>query len=102
MYYKKSNRDYSCPHYKEFRRLVRQRDGGKCQMPGCKSRTKIHVHHIIKWSESSHLRLDPFNGICICARHHEEITGSEHNYQKLFFQIVEENYKKQKAKKKKK
>ena len=39
-------RDYSDPIYKDFRKSVLKRDKFKCQMPGCKNKKNLQVHHI--------------------------------------------------------
>ena len=87
--------------YKEFTRLVRKRDGNKCQMPGCNSRTKLQVHHIVRYADSTHLRLCPENSICLCRDCHSKVQNRETDYASLFIKIVGENIAKQKQKNKK-
>ena len=85
-------RNYQDPVYKDWRKSVYKRDSHKCQMPGCRSRSKkINAHHIRKWSEAAYLRYDLSNGITLCWKCHKEVTGSERQYEALFMQIVREN-----------
>lgn len=81
-------RNYDDPVYKEVRNKVLKRDKYRCQMPHCKSKNKLHVHHIQPWSKASNLRYDEFNCITLCKEHHEEVTGHEELYIKLFNEIV--------------
>lgn len=82
-------RDYSDPVYKKFRLDVLKRDRFKCQMPGCKSKKNLNVHHINPWSKASSLRYDISNGITLCNKCHQFITGKEHHYINLFREIVD-------------
>lgn len=87
-------RDYDDPVYKAVRLEVLKRDKHRCQMPGCKSKFKLNVHHIIPWSTASSLRYDKNNCITLCQVHHKEVTGSENLYVSLFHQIVDSKKKK--------
>ncbi len=50
------------------RRAVLIRDGGRCQVPGCRHNKHIELHHIIWRSEfGGH---DPQNLVCLCSAHH--------------------------------
>jgi|JI10StandDraft_1071094.scaffolds.fasta_scaffold99460_2 5-methylcytosine-specific restriction endonuclease McrA len=80
--------------YKKFRLQVLKRDGYRCQFPGCGSKRKLQVHHIIRYADSKSNRLNPNNGICLCRNCHKLITGRERYYQTLFFGIVDKNNKK--------
>lgn len=77
--------------YREFRRIVLKRDKYCCQMPGCKRRSRLQVHHIIRYSDSGYGRLNPDNGVTLCIQHHEEIKDKEGHYAKLFLDIVNKN-----------
>ena len=81
-------RNYDDPVYDEWRRRVRKRDGYKCQMPSCKSKKNLQVHHIRKWSTASSLRYDVDNGITLCKSCHQNITKHEELYESLFTDIV--------------
>lgn len=79
------------PENDSFRKEVLKRDKHRCQMPGCKKRTRLEIHHIFRWSDSPTLRYDVSNGITLCHFHHKEITGNEIIYVKLFLEIVRKN-----------
>ena len=81
-------RNYNDPEYKKFRISVLNRDRFKCQMPNCKSRKNLNVHHIQKWSSASSLRYEPSNGITLCNHCHKSITGKEAHYENLFREII--------------
>jgi 5-methylcytosine-specific restriction enzyme A len=87
-------RHYDCPIYKDARLKTLKRDKRTCQMPGCKSRKKLHVHHIERWSDASWLRYEVFNLITLCKECHESINGKEVHYVGLFKQIIAKNEKK--------
>jgi hypothetical protein len=82
------NRDYSDPLYKQWRVAVRKRDDSVCKWPHCKSKKKIHVHHIMKWSNYPSLRYDINNGICLCKIHHDMIKNNEDAYIQLFASLI--------------
>lgn len=84
-------RNYDDPKYKQFRSYVRNRDKHRCQMPGCNSTKKLKVHHIIKWSDSEALRYNTKNGILLCRKCHDKITGHEELYRGVFMDIVARN-----------
>jgi 5-methylcytosine-specific restriction endonuclease McrA len=51
-----------------LRRAVRDRDGGRCQYPGCQFR-RTDAHHIQYWSNGSETR---YRNLCsLCKRHHK-------------------------------
>lgn len=84
-------RDYDDPVYAEVRKRVLTRDKRKCQMPRCRSRYRLQVHHIQPWSKASALRFDEFNLITLCRKCHESIKDRESAYIGLFMKIVHEN-----------
>ena len=84
-------RNYDDPIYKEWRRRVRKRDKNKCQMPNCKCKRRLQVHHIRGWASAAYLRYDEDNGITLCYDHHKEVTGHEQLYERLFQEIVRTN-----------
>jgi hypothetical protein len=51
-----------------LRRAVRERDGSRCQYPGCESR-RTDAHHIQYWSHGGHIS---YADLCsLCCRHHK-------------------------------
>ncbi len=50
-----------------LRRAVRERDRGRCQFPGCRSR-RTDIHHIIPWAKGGKTRLRDL--ISLCEAHH--------------------------------
>jgi len=84
-------RDYNDPVYKEVRSRVLKRDKHCCQMPDCKTKKRLHVHHIIPWSKAAILRFEPSNLITLCHKCHESIKNQEHLYESLFMGIAREN-----------
>jgi 5-methylcytosine-specific restriction endonuclease McrA len=84
-------RDYDDPVYKKVRSQTLERDNYCCQMPNCKSRKRLNVHHIIPWSKAAYLRFDLNNLITLCYYCHKSIKNQEHNYQSLFISIVKKN-----------
>lgn len=81
------------PGYEEACQIVRKRDKNTCQMPGCKRKRKIEVHHIQRYANNPYLRIEPMNMICLCKDHHKEITGKEEYFVMLFTDIVHDNTK---------
>lgn len=66
-----------------LRRLVHQRDGGRCQHPGCSNTRWLQIHHIVPWTQGGPTDLD--NLILLCGIHHRfvhehgwHITGPPH------------------------
>lgn len=84
-------RNYHDPVYKRVRSIVLKRDKNCCQMPHCKSKKRLHVHHIRPWSKASSLRFEPTNLITLCHKCHESIKDQEHIYESLFMGIVRNN-----------
>jgi Domain of unknown function (DUF222)/HNH endonuclease len=50
-----------------LRRAIRERDGYRCQFPGCSSR-RTDAHHIVHWANGGETKLG--NLISLCSRHH--------------------------------
>jgi 5-methylcytosine-specific restriction endonuclease McrA len=82
--------------YSDFRAKVLRRDGNRCQMPGCKARRKLQVHHVLTYSSTKSLRTESSNGITLCRKCHDSIKNKEHHYTKLFSEIIELNEAKRK------
>ena len=86
------SRDWDDPEYKKLRAIVKKRDNHVCQMPGCKSKKALKVHHILTWARHRHLRYDEKNCITLCRCCHDSISKKEHLYAKLFLKIVRQKY----------
>jgi len=50
-----------------LRRAIRERDGYRCQFPGCQSR-RTDAHHIVHWASGGETK--PGNLISLCKTHH--------------------------------
>lgn len=81
-------RNYNDPEYKKWRLLIKTRDNFTCQWPGCKSKLKIHAHHIYKWADFPGLRYHSNNGISLCKTHHDQIKDNEENYTAFFSSLI--------------
>lgn len=84
-----NNRKISEDVYKRFTQDVKKRDKRQCQMPGCKSKSRLQVHHIKMWSSAASLRYETNNGITLCKTCHDSIKNKEKQYEKLFREIVD-------------
>jgi 5-methylcytosine-specific restriction endonuclease McrA len=85
------SKDRKDPGYNKFRKAVLDRDGHTCQMPNCNRRYGLSAHHIVPYSKSAYLRVDPDNGITLCKRCHYLIRKQEEHYAPLFMMIVAKN-----------
>ena len=84
--------EWYTPIYQNLIKVVRKRDGMKCQFPGCKRRRYgMQVHHILPFNKYVAQRYNPFNCILLCSKCHEKVTGKEHVYAALFSRIVMTN-----------
>lgn len=81
-------RDYSDPFYKLWRSQIRQRDNQECKWPNCKSKKRLHVHHINKWAANANLRYDINNGITLCKNHHDMVKNNEDSYIEFFSKLL--------------
>lgn len=52
-------------------RNVMRRDRYRCFR--CGSEDRLHAHHIDSYAAHPERRLDPFNGVALCEKHHREI-----------------------------
>lgn len=77
--------------YRRFLAKVWKRDKGRCQYPGCKKRGK-NVHHILRWADTIHFRIDDRNGILLCEDCHKSVKGKESLWAPLFNKIVQDKY----------
>lgn len=74
--------------YWPWRKAILERDKHKCQFPNCRARTKLEIHHIIRWVDAPQLRYEIGNGITLCRKHHKSIKNKENFYIDLFLGIV--------------
>jgi hypothetical protein len=81
-----SNRDFSDPRYKAWRAAVRRRDGYRCKR--CRSRRRLHVHHIRPWAEFPTLRFEPANGLTLCRACHRQMHGREADFAALCLSLL--------------
>ncbi len=79
------------PEYDKVRRKVLRRDKYTCQL--CQKRGRLHVHHIIPYSQSVHLRKYEKNLITLCSKCHTKVNKNEHHYMVMLAKIVAEKYK---------
>lgn len=90
-YTKSSNvrtRDYQNPQNQEWRHKVLDRDEHHCQWPGCKTKSKLEIHHILKYCDYPHMRYDINNGITLCQKHHNMIKNNEEDFIILFYKVL--------------
>lgn len=59
-----------------LRRLVEERDQGRCRFPSCHRRRRLHAHHVRHWSQGGRTDLD--NLVLLCSFHHQLVH--EHGY----------------------
>jgi len=53
------------------RRLLLQRDHGRCAVPGCSNTRFLHAHHVVHWLYGG--RTDPDNLVMLCTHHHGQV-----------------------------
>jgi hypothetical protein len=84
-------RNYNDPIYKNWRKSVYSRDKWRCRWPGCNATKYLNAHHIKTWANFPGLRYELNNGITLCKRHHQMITGSESYYEAVLMKLAAEN-----------
>lgn len=82
------------PYWDYLRDVVLSRDGNRCQVTGCPSRTELHIHH--KTPKSNGGEHIPENLVTLCSFHHalEPDAGHEFIWNSIsnrFFSFVEEH-----------
>ena len=85
-----TRREYS-RSYKKIMKEVKLRDNFSCQFPEC-NRKNIQVHHILRHANFPTLRENPKNLICLCNKHHKQVTKKEEIYGPLLSRIVARKY----------
>lgn len=79
---------YNSPRYIKWRNTIFKRDSFQCRL--CGKRGTINAHHIKRKADYPRLAYKPNNGICLCEKCHDIITGNELIFVKLFKVIVKE------------
>lgn len=75
------------PEYKQWRFTVMSRHSFTCVL--CSSKKNVIAHHIIRYADNVNLRLDPLNGIVLCANCHDnKVTGHEQEFETQLKKIV--------------
>ena len=82
-------RNYEDSVYKRFRLEVLKRDCFTCKMCKAKGKkTRLNVHHIMKWASAASLRYDVDNGITLCRKWHDSVKGKESHYITYFLELI--------------
>ncbi len=55
-----------------MRAVVLERDGHRCQWPGCPATTDLEVHHLTPIEDAPQLANDLSNQVALCGPHHLE------------------------------
>lgn len=74
--------------YKEWRRLVKNRDGWKCKISNNDCSGSVVAHHILGWTKYPELRYEVNNGITLCHFHHPRKRVDEANLSPYFQELV--------------
>lgn len=74
--------------YKEWRRLVWERDSFKCQISDTLCDKKIEAHHIVAWVVDESLRYEVSNGITLCKKHHPKKKKDVELLKNKFINII--------------
>jgi len=76
--------------YKEWRKKVYLRDGYRCKMPDCNSRSRdIAAHHIYPKKKYPEKQFDIDNGITLCRKCHELTYGKEEQFIDALVRVVQ-------------
>lgn len=77
---------YNSPEFADWRTIVIARAGGQCEAmvdgercPKAKPKHRVYADHIVELKDGGSL-LDPNNGQCLCASHHEIKTADVRRY----------------------
>lgn len=71
---------------RRLRRLLGERDGGRCRFPGCDLVGRLHAHHIVHREHHGPHTLD--NLVTLCAFHHRAVHEGGYRIELLLGQVV--------------
>jgi hypothetical protein len=74
--------------YKDWRKLVCDRDNWKCKMLNNDCKGRLEVHHILSFTEFPELRYDVNNGITLCHAHHPRKRVEEVRLSSYFQELL--------------
>lgn len=74
--------------YREWRRLVKKRDGNVCQMRDENCRGYMIAAHIKSWALYPELRYEVSNGITLCQGHHPKTRNEDKRLMPVFQELV--------------
>ena len=85
--------DMSSSKYKRWRQSVYERDNYTCQLCGSSISGELRAHHLWRWADYDFIRHETWNGITLCKKCHEIVTGKEIKFAKRFFDmnIIKDN-----------
>ena len=86
--YGDSNLDRRSSAYREWRKLVKNRDNWECRISNQDCFGKLIVHHILGWTEFPELRYEVNNGITLCQFHHPRKRNDEKRLRPVFNKLV--------------
>ena len=68
---------------------VKDRDGHRCQWPGCRNTKQLHAHHLIPFSKDPSIVGELWNGITLCESCHYKVKGHEIDYAEFFLNLLQ-------------
>lgn len=88
--WKKGDRNWNDPRYVTWRKAVRARDDNTCRKCNVKPKSArgLICHHIRRWADIPTLRFIVSNGITLCKKCHNIVTGNEDAYAPLFLKLI--------------
>lgn len=78
---------YNDARYKKWRDSIYKRDHYQCQLCGQKG-GQLNAHHILRKADYPDLAYNKNNGITLCVKCHEAVTGNEEGIAPLFKSII--------------
>jgi hypothetical protein len=76
------------PDYKNWRKLVFERDNYKCKINNKDCKGQLQAHHILRWADYPELRYEINNGITLCQAHHPRKKAEEKRLIPIFNELV--------------